>query len=138
MTEAELAWLRRSAPRDDRPLVVAVHHNIAPTGVPWLDDYMGLVNGDDLHRVLLKAGARLRGVSFGHVHQNVEVLRDGILYSSVLSSWNQFHAWPGMSDTTPDVCAEPGFNVVTVTRQQTFIRRYRFSVGPNRNSEGVD
>jgi Icc protein len=114
--------------QDERPLMVAVHHNPVPVGIAWLDEFMAVQNGEDLHRALLPARQRMRGVFFGHVHQNIEMYRDGILYSSVLSSWCQFHAWPGMPDTTPDLHADPGFNHVMITRDQTFIRRYRFRV----------
>lgn len=111
---------------DDRPLVIAIHHNPIPVGVPWLDGWMGVTNGEALHQILVNARHRLRGVFFGHIHQNITVMQDGILYSSVLSSWYQLHAYPDQMDTTFDRDAEPGFNVVTVRGNQTFIRRHRF------------
>jgi 3',5'-cyclic-AMP phosphodiesterase len=122
----QIDWLAERCAADDRPLVVAIHHNVLPVEVPWLDDFMRIINGEAVHRALLPARERIRGVFFGHVHQNVEMLRDGILYTSTLSSWVQYHAWPGMDETHQDVSAEPGFNVVTLTRDQTYLRRYRF------------
>ncbi len=127
--DAQLAWLNALCRADDpRPLVVAVHHNVLPSGIPWLDTYMALINGEAVHQALLQARHRLRGVFHGHVHMNLETLRDGILYSSVLSSWYQIHAWPGQTETVVDTGAEAGFNVVTVTAQQTLIRRHRYAV----------
>jgi Icc protein len=127
--DGQLAWLEGlCSARDERPLIVALHHNPLKVGIPWFDDYMALQNGEALHAILLKAGARLRGVFFGHIHQNVDIYRDGILYISALSSWYQLHSYPGQEKTKVDVAAEPGFNVVTVTGMQTFIRRHRFSV----------
>ncbi len=111
---------------DDRPLVIAVHHNVLPVGVPWLDHWMGLINGVQFHQTLLNARQRIRGVFFGHVHQNLTIMQDGILYASVLSSWYQLHAYPGQTDTQEDRGAEPGFNVVTISKDQTFIRHHRF------------
>lgn len=129
ISDQQLIWLADlCAAKDDRPLVVAVHHNPFKVGVPWLDEYMGLQNDDALHRALLPARDRLRGVFCGHIHQNIDVLRDGILYTSTLSSWSQFHAWVGMTETHPDQRAEPGFSAVTISRSQTFIRRYRFAL----------
>jgi Icc protein len=123
---ARLADLCASA--DRHPLVVALHHNALPTGIPWLDDYMGLTNGLALHRALLPARHRLRGVFSGHIHQNTQTLRDGILYASVVSSWYQIHAWPGQTETVREPGAQPGYNIVTVTPEQTFIRCYRYAL----------
>jgi Icc protein len=129
LSAAQLEWLESiSKSFDTRPLVVAVHHNALPIGAPFWDDFMRMSNGEDFHRVLLPAQRRLRGVFFGHVHQGTETYRDGILYSSVLSSWYQLHCWPGQSGILEDREADPGFDVVTITRTQTFIRRHRFRV----------
>jgi 3',5'-cyclic-AMP phosphodiesterase len=129
VTEPELTRLRRvCASDDDRPLVIATHHNVLPVGSPWYDEFMRMTNGEDFHRALLPARGRIRGVFFGHVHQDIETVRDGILYSAVSSSWCQFHAWPGQPLTVHDRGAQPGFNVVTISKDQTTIRRHRFSV----------
>ncbi len=124
----QMEWLDAiCSAHDDRPLVVAVHHNALPVGSPWLDDYMRITNGEALHQILLKAKDRLRGVFFGHVHQNIQMYQDGILYTSALSSWNQFNSWPGSTDTVADN-DNPGFNVVSLTSTQTFIRRWSFKI----------
>lgn len=124
----QLEWLDMvCSAQDTRPLVVAVHHNALPVGSPWLDEYMGIGNGTTLHQVLLKAKDRLRGVFFGHVHQNIQMYQDGILYTSALSSWGQFKSWVGSADTVADD-DYPGFNVVSMTPTQTFVRRWTFKV----------
>ncbi len=123
----QLDWLRSICEAADaRPLVVAVHHNAVPVGIPWLDTYMRMANGADLHAALLPARDRLRGVFYGHIHQNCQTLRDGILYCSVASPWYQLHAWPDQMQTSYDQDAQPGFNVVTVTADQVHIRHHRF------------
>jgi Icc protein len=127
VTEAELSRLRRVCESEDaRPLVIATHHNVLPIGSPWYDEFMRMTNGEAFHGAILPARHRLRGVFFGHVHQDIETLRDGILYSAVSSSWCQFHAWPGQEKTVHDREAQAGFNVVTVSKDQTTIRRHRF------------
>ncbi len=128
MTDEQLEWLERICSADDnRPLVIATHHN-PQVGIPWLDDFMGIQNTGAFHNVIKQARGRLRGVFFGHVHQNIEIYREGVLYSSVLSSWCQFQAYPGLVETADDQHAEPGFNVVSLTDNQTFIRHYRFAL----------
>lgn len=129
VTDEQLSWLSERCMADDnRPLVIAVHHNVLPVSIPWLDDYMGITNGEAVHAAILPARDRIRGVFFGHVHQNVDIVRDGIHYCSVLSPWLQFESYPSLEQSTPDVDAEPGYNVVTITQNQTFIRRCRFKV----------
>jgi Icc protein len=113
---------------DERMLIVAVHHNVLATGIPWWDELMGMAGGEDFHKALLPAQPRLRGVFHGHVHQQVDTLREGILYSGVSSTWYQMHAWPEQTDTIGDAIGQPGFSVVTVTPKQTFIRRHLFVV----------
>ncbi|HYO88815.1 MAG TPA: metallophosphoesterase [Candidatus Limnocylindrales bacterium] len=114
--------------RDDRPLIVGIHHNVLPIGAPFWDTFMRLTNGEDLHQLLVRAKDRLRGVFHGHVHMATDTYTDGVLYTTVPSSWYQLECWPGQSNIIEDRGAEPGFNVVTVTRTQTFIRRHRFHV----------
>lgn len=132
LSDAQLAWVESiCAANDDRPLIVAVHHPVLPIGVPWIDNRMRLLNGEMLHTILLKAQKRLRGVFLGHIHQSIDVLRDGILYSSAQSSWYQLNAFPHTEDDQPDEVALPGFSAVTITAQQTVVRRHTFSVGPD-------
>ena len=93
VSREQIDWLHALCAKadDDRPMVVAVHHNLLPVGAPWWDEFMRCTNGEYVHRALLPARHRIRGVFFGHVHQNVDTVRDGILYASCASSWCQFH-----------------------------------------------
>lgn len=131
VSDEQLAWLDDiCSQEDDRPLLVAIHHNPINMGVPWLDDTMVLENGEDFHEILLKAKARLAGVFFGHIHQNIDVYRDGILYTSAASSWVQFESFPipENQEVSTDFSALPGFSVVNITRERTFIRRHTYVV----------
>ena len=127
VSDEQLTWLGEICREDStQPLVITVHHNPLPVGVPWLDEFMPMENGEALHQPLLPARHRIRGVFYGHIHQNSQTLRDGILYSSVLSSWYQLQSWPGQTDTLMETDAEPGFNIVTITADQTHIRCHRY------------
>lgn len=136
ISDEQLEWLDAICSQpDDRPLIVAVHHNPILMGVPWLDQTMVLENGEQFHKILLKAQSRLRGVFFGHIHQNIDVYRDGILYTSVGSPWVQFESFPIPENTavTTDFSALPGFNVVNITPERTLIRRHHYRVDTTSN-----
>jgi Icc protein len=131
ITAEQLVWLEEICTRaDDRPLLIATHHNVVPYGIPWLDGFMRTNNGEAFHDIVLQAKHRLRGVFHGHIHQCIDVVRDGVLYSAAASPWCQFSGYPtpDNTDITEDRTALPGFSVVSLTREQLYIRRHSFVV----------
>jgi Icc protein len=124
----QLTWLENlCTASDDRPLIVALHHHTIPLYVPWLDE-MILTNGDAVHQILLKAKHRLRCVLFGHIHEQVCLIRDGITYISAQSIAGQINTWNGQTDLIADKVQMPGFNLVTLAGQDTLVRTYRVPV----------
>jgi 3',5'-cyclic AMP phosphodiesterase CpdA len=117
-----------AAARDERPLIVATHHNVLPISIPWWDAYMRMQNGEEFHMALLPAQQRLMCVLHGHVHMQTQVTRDGITYSSAMSSWFHLDCQPGQSETVFDKGALPAFNVCTVVGRQMYIRQQTFEV----------
>lgn len=131
VNQEQLDWLDAICTSDDeRPLIIAVHHNVLPASVPWLDEWMRIENSEALHEVIRQARDRLCGVFFGHIHQNIQVLRDGVLYVSAGSSWCQFTSYPDPSNTMyiRNAHTLPSFNIVTVTDTTTSIIRHSFEV----------
>ena len=131
VSDEQLEWLDiKCAADDERPLVIAIHHNVVPVGVPWLDVTMGTHNGLDVHNIIKQARDRVRGVFHGHIHQNLDVLREGVLYSAANSSWCSFmnYPLPDYAHITDDKIQQPGFSVVHVTKDHTTIRRHVFEV----------
>lgn len=122
----QLEWLRSISTADDkRPLVVATHHNPSLVGYPWLRD-VSIQNSDAFHAAILPARDRLRGVFFGHVHQNLDIYRDSVFYCSAPSAWFQLQGNPSVDNMKPDVGHQPGFNIVSIYFNQTVVRRYSF------------
>lgn len=128
VSSEQVAWLQAQVQADDpRPIIIAVHHPMLPThDSEWYDTFMRTVNGEAVHEVLRPAASKIRGVFFGHVHQHIEMLVDGILYSAAPSSWLQFHTWPRQNiDTIQAEEQLAGFCTVTITTLGTTIQRFR-------------
>lgn len=131
VTQEQLDWLDGICSSDDeRPLVVAVHHNVIPVEVPWLDGWMRMENGEDFHAIVRQARDRLCGVFYGHIHQNYQTLRDGVLYISGGSSWCQFISYPIPENQMhiTDRHTLPSFNIVTISDTAMTINRHSFTV----------
>jgi Icc protein len=129
IADAQIERLNRiAASNDSRPLLVATHHNVLPIGAPWWDRYMRMQNGEAFHMALLPARERLLGVLHGHVHMNVQIMRDGIAYIAGQSPWFSLHCAPDQQETKFDIQALPGFNVISIVGRQMFVRQHTFTL----------
>jgi Icc protein len=68
--------------------IVCLHHHPVPTGSRWLDR-VGLDNADEFFAVLDRH-SNVRGVFWGHVHQNYDGQRNGVKLYSTPSTCAQF------------------------------------------------
>lgn len=128
----QLAWLaERLAQADPRPVIIATHHPLLKTHTSeWYDVFMNTRNGEAVHAVLKPHAPKIRGVFFGHVHQNISFVQDGILYSAASSSWVQFATHPHQDmQTIASPQADPGYSLVTVTEAGTIVQRFHYRVG---------
>jgi 3',5'-cyclic AMP phosphodiesterase CpdA len=128
LNDDQLAWLDSiCSAASDQPLIVAIHHHIRPFDSQFID-FFGTQNGDEIHAILRKAGSRLRGVFSGHIHQAIDIYDDNILYSFVQAAHMQSNLFPAVTVTGKhEVSPNPGFSIVTVTTERTFVRRYNFA-----------
>lgn len=126
LPDSQLELVATEALVDGPPLVVFVHFPVLPLNSIWMDNNMLIANGDVLHRALLPARNRLRGVFYGHVHQHMQTVRDGIPYFSVASVFSQFGAWPQDITTFYDLEHPPGYAFVHLMPKQTIIHQHTF------------
>lgn len=124
LADSQLELLAQEAGAAGPPLTVFVHFPVLPLNSPWMDANMLIRNGEAMHRALLPARERLRGVFHGHVHQAMQTVRDGILYVSVASAFAQFAAWPENDETRYDPEHNPGYNFVHLLAGQTIIHQH--------------
>jgi Icc protein len=126
LSPEQLNIVRREAQPAGAPLVVFVHYPVTPLNAPWMDGNMLILNGEELHQALRPAAGRLRGVFHGHVHQPMQIGRDGILYVSVASAFSQFAAWPADTIGRFDPDHLPGYSFVHLLPDQTIIHQHTF------------
>jgi Icc protein len=89
VTESALDRLRGDLQSEtDTPCLVALHHHPIPIGSAWMDR-LGLENGDDLNSILQRH-AQVKGVLFGHIHQEFAQRTGHILYLGSPSTCIQF------------------------------------------------
>ncbi len=76
------------------PVSIFVHFPPINIDTQWMDKKMLIQNGKKLHEILIKNKSKVRGVFFGHVHNNITMFKDEILYSGVASGMRQFSLLP--------------------------------------------
>jgi Icc protein len=105
LTADSLHWLASAlAARPQTPTLLALHHQPVPVGSPWLDE-IGLNNAEDLFAIL-DHQPQVRGLVFGHIHQDFSAERKGVALLGAPSTCIQF--LPGSQDFALDA-ATPGF-----------------------------
>lgn len=136
----QFAALRDLCTPSGPPLLIALHHSPVTLDTPWLDEnwdvgftgspqerHMYLEDHDEFLAAIRPAQHRIRGVFFGHVHWGFQVVRDGILFCSAPSACAQLRALPTDRRPNPTPETPPGYNIVTVTPDQTNIRQLTFT-----------
>ncbi len=130
LEDYQLAWLEKTCQSSTaRSLVIVLHHLPIQTGVGWYDAEMMIENHNALFAILSRFQKRIRGLFFGHIHRGSTTLRDGILCSSAPAVSMQFESWPTQTSIIPDTATPHGFNVVTLTHEQTWISQHHFGEG---------
>ncbi len=109
---------------DGRPTVVAGHHPLIKTGVPWIDDEMRVQNGEVIQRLLADHPGHIAAYLHGHIHQVSNTLAAGVAHISCPSTWSNLKGYPGMRDAETDVTTPGGFNVVMLRGTSAFVRHY--------------
>ncbi|SHH95113.1 3',5'-cyclic-AMP phosphodiesterase [Ferrimonas marina] len=86
---SELRWLQGVLEAStDTHTMVALHHHAVPTGCAWLDQH-SLDNGAEFLSLLARY-PQVKGVVWGHVHQEMDLMHEGIRLMAVPSTSIQF------------------------------------------------
>jgi Icc protein len=126
LPDSQFEVLAREADPEGPPLTVFLHYPVLAMNSIWMDEHMPVLNGEALHQALRPARNRLRGVFHGHVHQHMQIVRDGIRYSSTASVFSQFTAWPGDVEVEINRDEPPGYSFVHLLPDQTIVHHHSF------------
>ncbi|MEM7333081.1 MAG: metallophosphoesterase [Chloroflexota bacterium] len=124
LSDEMLTILRSETSMDGPPLTLFSHFPVQPMNSIWMDAYMLIINGQKMHEMLVPIRERVRGVFYGHIHQNMQTLKDGILYVAAGSTFSQFSAWPDDATTGFDPLHPPAYNFVHLMPKQTIIHQH--------------
>ncbi|MGB3191379.1 MAG: 3',5'-cyclic-AMP phosphodiesterase [Limnoraphis sp.] len=94
----------------EQPTLIALHHPPVLIGSEWMDK-IKLRNSEDLFAVIDRY-SQVKLVIFGHIHQEFETIRNGVVYWGCPSTCVQFK--PQSVELTFDQVATPGFRVLTL------------------------
>jgi len=103
-------------------IVLFCHFPPVPINSPWVDRDMLMINGDRLHRLLVQSEARIHGVFFGHIHHQLTVFRDGILYTSAPSPFSRFSIFPTDQQVRIESNVPISFNYVTISENRVIVK----------------
>lgn len=106
---------------EERHVLIALHHHPVPIGCAWLNN-LGLRNADEFLAITDRYSS-VKGVIWGHIHQEFESLRNDVHLLSAPSTCVQFK--PQSIDFAVDDCA-PGY------RWLKLFNDGRFSTGVSR------
>lgn len=116
-TLAQLAAQLENSPTT--PTLIALHHPPLSVGSAWMDR-IGLQNGATF-QALLAQYPQVKAVIFGHIHQELDELRDGIRYLATPSTCVQF--LPNSDEFGIDPDRAPGFRWLTLHPDGTVTTR---------------
>lgn len=92
LSQEELDYLRNALETleaEDRHVLIAVHHNPVPVNAEWLQNH-SLQNTDGFFDII-DSFDNIKGVIFGHIHQDFKTYRNKVLMLGAPSTCIQFH-----------------------------------------------
>lgn len=111
LSDDQLIWLDNClAQQPDRHTVVMLHHHPLASGCTWLDQH-SLRNSHMLAEVLTRY-QNIKGILCGHIHQDLDVMWNGIRMLATPSTCVQFK--PHCTNFTLDTAA-PGWRYLELT-----------------------
>jgi len=109
LEKQQLQLLQDALSNNSRPTLVCLHHQPVPVGSQWIDS-MGLENSAEFMQIVEQASC-VRGVLWGHVHQQYDAIHHGVRLMATPSTCIQFST---NSDDFSVDNAPPGFRLLAL------------------------
>lgn len=116
---------------DAARVAIMLHYPPMPLDCEWLSRSMLIDNGPALHHLLAESASRVAGVFFGHLHHNVQLHLDGVLYSGAGGSACHFPAWPAQRLVTQEPQRAITLQYIRTGNHPTLIKHLTVPLGPN-------
>jgi DNA repair exonuclease SbcCD nuclease subunit len=101
---------------------IFVHYPAFSLDCDWTDRLMLLKDGERLHNILELRRDQIGGVFFGHIHSGMQLMRDGILYSSVASPAFRFPLNPPQAAIEFYTDTPITYSIVTLSNNRTIVK----------------
>jgi len=124
LSDETLGFCETELSKPWKHLIAFLHFAPHPLMSKWMDGHMLVENGDKLHKLLVSAKAVTKTVLYGHIHQSMQILKDGVAYITAPATCYALHAFPGDTFPNKDPNYLGGFNLVTVTPEQVIVRQH--------------
>ncbi|NOZ52431.1 MAG: 3',5'-cyclic-AMP phosphodiesterase [Gammaproteobacteria bacterium] len=106
----------------DRKVLIALHHHVVDVQSVWLDR-LNLTN-NAAFRNIVAAHSNVKAVINGHIHQELQVQQNGILYLGTPSTCFQFK--PGLDKPGIDDGRPPGFRHILLNNDGSIVTRVHY------------
>ncbi|MBI4136575.1 metallophosphoesterase [Candidatus Roizmanbacteria bacterium] len=129
LSEDQFEALELEISNGTNPLIIFIHYPPIQLDSPWLNKNMLLLEGERLHALFNKAGTRLLAVFIGHIHRGMQIVKDGVFYSSVGSTFMQFAWQPTQDEPVMESTGLSYFNHVTIDNGHVTVKEYAIPNG---------
>ncbi|MDO4431209.1 MAG: 3',5'-cyclic-AMP phosphodiesterase [Lonepinella koalarum] len=115
LAEYQLEWLQEKLQTyPEHYSLIVLHHHILPTNSAWLDQH-NLRNTHELSAILTRF-PKVKGILYGHIHQQVDAQWNGLALMATPSTCIQFK--PDCAKFTLDNL-QPGWREITLNKNGT-------------------
>jgi 3',5'-cyclic AMP phosphodiesterase CpdA len=122
MDDDQLELIEKELKTSDHLICFFMHFVPVPIDCVWIDRELILQNGAQVHKIFASNASKIKGVFLGHIHRSLNMVVDGIHYSSAPSTFCQFNADPDGIKPRFDSANELQYHLVTLDSAHTIVK----------------